>query len=258
MKNAPSKPGIKHLGNVFGDGIAKPIVRGYTYISRNYAAGDDIILTGFSRGATAARALAGLIVKQGVLDSRGYDPSNKTTAYLRAVAAWYAYRAPHAGFISRLGLDVISGTLGLDVPALTEADFTCPPPIRAVGVFDTVSSLGLALPTFGPGGLGAAFDFSILDTSLSPDVTHGFHALAADETRDVFSPTFWLARAEVTQQAFPGCHSDVGGGFRNYGLSDATLQWMLGQLGLVGLKYDTARLGPDRPSAPSPPGYRPE
>src|SRR5271167_3863719 len=51
-------PVLKILGNAFGDGIAEPIVRGYTYLSRNYNAGDEIIITGFSRGATAARAIA--------------------------------------------------------------------------------------------------------------------------------------------------------------------------------------------------------
>jgi glutathione S-transferase len=248
-------PVLKLLGNAFGDGIAEPIVRGYTFLSRNYAPGDDIILTGFSRGATAARALAGLIVNQGLLDSSRYAPTDKTAAYLRAIGAWYAYRQPKGNLVGQIGLGIISGTLGQPVPTLTAADFTPPPPIRAVGVFDTVSSLGLPLPTFGAAGIGTTFDFSILDTSLHPDIAAGFHALAADETRDLFSPTFWAARAGVVQQIFPGCHSDVGGGFPHHGLSDAALDWMLNQLGSVGLVYDTGRLGGadgDRGFAPSP------
>ena len=51
---------LKILGAAFGDGIAEPIVRGYTFLSRNYKSGDDVFIVGFSRGATAARALAGL------------------------------------------------------------------------------------------------------------------------------------------------------------------------------------------------------
>src|ERR1019366_3928680 len=39
-------PVLKILGNAFGDGIAEPIVRGYTFLSRNYDAGDEIIITG--------------------------------------------------------------------------------------------------------------------------------------------------------------------------------------------------------------------
>src|SRR6201999_3156496 len=63
---------LKVLGNLFGDGIAEPIVRGYTFLSRNYQAGDAIIITGFSRGATAARALAGFVAGRGLLNRAAY------------------------------------------------------------------------------------------------------------------------------------------------------------------------------------------
>jgi uncharacterized protein (DUF2235 family) len=240
-------PVLKLLGNAFGDGIAEPILRGYTFLSRNYVAGDRIVLTGFSRGATAARALAGLCVAHGLLDSTRYDPNDKTSAYLRAIAAWYAYREPNGGFADQARLALIGGTLQRSVPKLTAADYTPPPVVQAVGVFDTVSSLGL--PQITPNG-GAAFDFSICDTALSPDIQNGFHALAADETRDLFSPTFWATRAGVVQQVFPGCHSDVGGGFPNRGLSDGALDWMLTQFQTVGLVCDRTRLNP--PLTPNP------
>ena len=238
-------PVLKILGNAFGDGIAEPIVRGYTFLSRNYTAGDEIVITGFSRGATAARALAGLVAAQGLLDKTRYDPDDKSGAYLRAVAAWYAYRDPHPNLANQARLELISGTLGRPVPKLTAQDYTSPPVIRAVGVFDTVSSLGL--PLFDPTA-GATFDFSIVDTALNKDIAQGFHALAADETRDLFSPTFWADRDGVVQQAFPGCHSDVGGGFPHRGLSDGTLDWMLTQLQTAGCAFDRSRLIP--PLAP--------
>ena len=234
-------PVLRLLGNAFGDGIAEPIVRGYTFLSRVHQPGDEIIIVGFSRGATAARALAGLVATQGLLSTVCYDPTAKSTAYLRAVAAWYAYRAPHAGLVDLARLALIGGTLGQTVPTLTPADFTKVPTIRAVGVFDTVSSLGL--PRLSSSGV-PVFDFSIADTMLHPDIACGFHALAADETRDLFSPTFWAQRQGVTQHVFPGCHSDVGGGYPNRGLSDATLNWMLGRLAGVGLAFDTGRLNP--------------
>lgn len=243
---AQGDPVLKVLGNAFGDGIAEPIVRGYTFLSRNYAAGDEIIITGFSRGATAARALAGLVASQGLLDSTRYDPTDKTAAYLRAVAAWYRYRGGQPGLANQAHLQLISGTLGAQAPQLTPADFTAPPKILAVGVFDTVSSLGL--PVLGS-NLTPKFDFSICDTNLNDDIANGFHALAADESRDLFSPTFWAARAGVIQHIFPGCHSDVGGGFINRGLSDGALDWMLTQLENVGLVCDRGRLNP--PLAPS-------
>ena len=51
----------KLMGGAFGAGTISRIVRGYTFISRNYESGDHIVVAGFSRGAYTARALAGLI-----------------------------------------------------------------------------------------------------------------------------------------------------------------------------------------------------
>jgi uncharacterized protein (DUF2235 family) len=240
-------PVLKLLGNAFGDGIAEPIVRGYTFLSRSYNPGDQIIITGFSRGATAARALAGLVAAMGLLNKATYAPEDKTGAYLRAVAAWYRYRKPKPDFADPARLAIISGTPAGAVPTLEHGDLVEVPSVRAVGVFDTVSSLGL--PQLGSNGT-PHFDFSICDTTLSDKVLNGFHALSADESRDLFYPTFWAKRGGIVQQVFPGCHSDVGGGFQNRGLSDGVLSWMLTQLGAVGLVYDVARLNP--PLAPNP------
>ena len=232
-------PALKFLGSAFGEGIAELIVRGYTFLSRKYDPGDEIVLVGFSRGATAARALAGMIVAQGLLDRTKYVPADKTDAYLHGVAAWFAYRKPHPNIIDQVQLAQLEQALGLKFPKLAPANFTPPPAIRAVAVFDTVSSLGLPRLDFDGDAL---FDFSIIDTNLSDRVQNGFHALSADEARDLFSPTFWAKRAGVFQQVFPGCHSDVGGGFPNSGLSDAALVWMLDQLGSVGLPCDRTKL----------------
>ncbi|MGA0603205.1 DUF2235 domain-containing protein [Caulobacter sp. KR2-114] len=238
---------LKALGAAFGDGIAEPIVRGYTFLSRAWASGDEIYITGFSRGATAARALAGFVVAQGLLDPTRYDVNDKDAAYVRAIAAWYQYRQPRPNFAQQARLEIISGTIGQQIPSLVPADFQPPPTIKAVGVFDTVSSLGL--PHLDSDG-DARFDFSICDTTLSPFVLNGFHALAADESRDLFSPTFWAEGPNVTQHVFPGTHSNVGGGYPERGLSDAALDWMLGQLVGVGLPANPALITP--PIAPRP------
>jgi uncharacterized protein (DUF2235 family) len=232
---------LKALGAAFGDGIAEPIIRGYTFLSRNYAAGDEIYIVGFSRGATAARALAGFVVGRGLLNEAKYTTSNKDEAYVRAIAAWYHHRQPNASFAQQARLELISGTIGQPVPELDETDFTSPPQIQAVGVFDTVSSLGL--PHLDSDGQ-AKFDFSICDTTLNDKVLHGFHALAADESRDLFSPTFWADRAGIVQQIFPGTHSNVGGGYPERGLSDGALDWMLAHMANIGMPCDRTKLAP--------------
>jgi uncharacterized protein (DUF2235 family) len=68
-----------------GEGIAEQIVHGYTFPSRNYEPGGDIIITGFSRGVAAACCLAGFVVGQGLLNPANYHPENKIGAYLRGV-----------------------------------------------------------------------------------------------------------------------------------------------------------------------------
>ncbi len=232
-------PILRLLGNAFGDGIAELIVRGYTFLSRNYGPGDAIVITGFSRGATAARALAGFVAVHGLLDRTRYDVDDKDAAYRRAIAAWYAYREPKPDFASQARLALMRATLGL--PVLQAGDYVAVPQIQAVGVFDTVSSLGL--PRLDSNG-DAVFDFTICDTTLNAKVRNGFHALAADETRDLFSPTFWAAREGVVQHIFPGVHSNVGGGYPERGLSDGALDWMLGQLEAAGLACNRARIVP--------------
>jgi uncharacterized protein (DUF2235 family) len=80
------------LGGTVGAGLIARIVRGYTFVSRNYVAGDRIFIVGFSRGAYTARALAGLIAAKGLLDAGRNDLADKATAYRLGSAAWYAYR----------------------------------------------------------------------------------------------------------------------------------------------------------------------
>jgi uncharacterized protein (DUF2235 family) len=218
-----------------GVGIAEQIVRGYTFLSRNYEPGDEIIIVGFSRGAAAARCLAGFVVGQGLLNSATYHPENKNAAYLRGIAAWYHYRVGQPWLARAENLTNISVQLGQTVPKLTSADFVDVERIRAVAVFDTVSSMGIPKPQ-PDGWLG--YDFDIANTDLSPKVLNGFHALAADENRANFFPTYWMPRSNVTQVIFPGSHSDVGGGYPETGLSDRALEWMLVNLESQGLRFD--------------------
>ena len=84
---------VKVLGGSVGAGLITRIVRGYTFISRNYAQGDKIFIVGFSRGAYTARALAGVIAAKGLLDATKVDLRDKEKAYRLGAAVWYAYRA---------------------------------------------------------------------------------------------------------------------------------------------------------------------
>lgn len=68
-------------------------------------------------------------------------------------------------------------------------------------------------------------------TELEPDeaVGHVVHRVALDEERNLYAPAL-LQRAGVTANVkevwFPGCHSDVGGGYFHDALGRVTLDFM--------------------------------
>ena len=56
-----TKFGEKISGGMFGAGIDTAITSGYEWLMENYAAGDEIFIFGFSRGAYTARSLSGFV-----------------------------------------------------------------------------------------------------------------------------------------------------------------------------------------------------
>lgn len=222
-------PITKLMGGAFGAGVISRIVRGYTFISRNYEPGAQIYIVGFSRGAYTARALTGLIASQGLLAPA--LTADKEIAYRRGAEAWYRYR--QNGLAKRKPWLAELSSLVLDLPgfitsnSLKETDLVPIANIAAVGVWDTVGAMGLPDYTAANHRVDA---FKFADTKLSDKVGKGFHAIALDERRGDFAPTLWDEAANVVQLLFPGSHADVGGGYPavngESGLSDASLLWM--------------------------------
>lgn len=231
---------VRILGGTLGAGIITRIVRGYTFVSRNYVPGDRIILVGFSRGAYTARALAGLIAGRGLLDAARIDMTDKDMAYRLGAAVWFDFRKSRLQ--ANLPLLGRLEELAVDLPAFLsrppDAPMVADVPIEAVAVWDTVGSLGIPLYVRQD---ERADVFRFADTILSGKVRHGFHAIAVDERRDDFEPTFWDADPRIQQCLFPGAHGDVGGGYPiangESGLSDAALDWISDRLSLQGVAF---------------------
>lgn len=117
------------------------------------------------------------------------------------------------------------------------------PPIRFLGLWDTVGAFGLA--NLGGTHLNFGHQLHLPKANLR----YAFQALALDERRPSFLPTRLSGACEVW---FRGVHSDVGGGNGNTGLNDIALRWMLSKALGAGLPItpaDLARLKPD-PAAP--------
>ena len=230
------------IGGAFGAGIIARIVRGYTFISRNYEDGDSIILVGFSRGAYTVRALAGLIASEGLLAKK--HTNDKEHAYRMGAKAWYEYRKNAKRTDKRSFLKRFAEVMA-DLPAfLSAGDINKEKDlvsgfnkIKAVAVWDTVGAMGL--PNYEDDSRVDAFRFT--NDKLSENVEWGFHAIALDEQRLDFTHTKWADRKNVVQFLFPGAHADIGGGYptknKESGLSNGALLWMVDRLKELDVKF---------------------
>jgi uncharacterized protein (DUF2235 family) len=245
---------VKVLGGVGGAGLVTRIVRGYTFVSRNYEAGDRIFIIGFSRGAYTARALGGLIAARGLLDGTRTDlVTNREQAYRLGSAEWFAYRRD--ALQSRKNWLAKLEEVAFDLPGFLQATPKAPRipdvEIEAIVVWDTVGSLGIPEYNLKTDAQLDAFQFA--DLKLSPKVHNGRHAVAVDERRSSFTPTLWEPDGRIVQTLFPGAHSDVGGGYpvdgNQSGLSDGALQWVTRELMKLRVAFAATPAVTPRPDA---------
>ena len=204
-------------GGMYGEGMDKNVLDAYGFLVDNYEAGDELFFFGFSRGAYTVRSLVGLINNAGLLKKE--NASKLSDAY-----ALYRSKDP---------LDRPHGERGEYFRAMYSREVK----VKFLGVFDTVGALGIPLIILGKSN---AEKYGFHDTTLSRIVENAYHALAIDEWRYHFLPTLWRAKegTKSEQRWFPGSHSDVGGGYKEHGLSDLSLRWMLTKSHECGLNYD--------------------
>lgn len=222
---------IKIIEAGTGAGISEMIINGYAEIVRQYQPGDRIYLLGFSRGAFAARCIAGVISRCGLLraEFQRYAPD--------VVRIFRTRRSPDA--LAALRPDMAYPPIGSQHAA---------PHIHAVevaflGVFDTVASLGF--PLWGWWfRIGAAWNNQAFKTDPARTCRAVYHALAMDERRSQFFPTLFTPvqhdaeHPKVLKQVwFRGAHADVGGGYDRHEVSDIPLQWMMDAMAQHGLTF---------------------
>ncbi|PLR40965.1 hypothetical protein CYR55_03360 [Chimaeribacter californicus] len=232
---------IRSLEGVFGSGTIQRIVRGYTFISRHYRPGDKIFIIGFSRGAYTARALAGMITSQGLLDAEKLNladesEAHKEQAYRWGTTVWAEYRRKakaEKSWQDRL-VSFKETLLGRASDPVDPKSMIFFVPIEMVAVWDTVGSLGI--PYYDDEDRRIDL-FRFADTALNKNVKLGRHAISLDEQRIDFTPVLWDARQGIQQVLFPGAHSDVGGGYpeKESGLSNGAYHWMHEELAEAGL-----------------------
>jgi len=202
-------------GLAYGDGLFENISDAYRFLVVNYEPNDKVFLFGFSRGAYTARAVAALLFSVGLL----HRDTDSLLPY--ALNYWQS--------------DFGAKSPGGQTCAEFKATLARKCPVHFIGVWDTVSSVGV-INNFR----------SFPHTAHNPEVAHVRHAVAIDERRSTFrqnlmSPT---ARQDVKNVWFAGVHSDVGGGYEpeETGLAKIAFEWMMREAMLCGLDVDEAVL----------------
>jgi hypothetical protein len=203
---------------MLGWGVNRQILRAYGWLATRYRPGDRIFLFGYSRGAFAARSLAGIIDRVGLLRT---DCATERNVLL----AWRYYEATERRPVAT---------------AFRRRFCHESTPIEMVGVFDTVMALGLQLPFM---WLLSEPRYRFHDHKLGETVNHGYQALALDETRSVLEPLIWDCEGtganRVEQVWFRGCHGDIGGQLLGKEsarpLANVPLVWMLERAEACGL-----------------------
>lgn len=217
------------------NGLDEQILDAYMTLCDNFESGDEIYLIGYSRGATAVRALAGLISHCGILKS-------DMVHFMK-----YSWLKFIAEFEPKFKENPDYNVAIKELPTMIhEEDVT---KIKSVAVWDTVFGVeseikrritGWAQVSVKVEHNAASFRFK--HQVIHEKIEHAFHAMALDEQRQAFQLVPWT-RSEnrkegtVHQVWFAGSHANVGGGCRQDGLANISLHWMINRLESVGLGF---------------------
>ncbi|MCH2076452.1 MAG: DUF2235 domain-containing protein [Rhodobacteraceae bacterium] len=235
----------KITGLAFGKGLEDDVLDAYRFLSRTYDFSlegeerDLLYFIGFSRGAYAARVLAGFINDYGLLHPHELH---------MAPQIFRAYRQmsdtdPKESTIKRFGL--LRRYMQVFEPRQ--------PGIRALILFDTVASMiRFRRPWANFWKYQSPIEFGTHHSmSANPSVKHVLHAVSIDEKRSFFRPLLWTDDPQqqfyygsrfkndskkepqtVRQVWFAGFHGDIGGSAREdrSGLGKVTINWMVDQL----------------------------
>jgi uncharacterized protein (DUF2235 family) len=245
---------IEIWGLATGWGIDQNVKEAYRFLVENYQQGnrdshgrhsdrDRIYIFGFSRGAYTARILAGFIHSLGLMSR--YHLNLVDYAYQAYKGIPKTEERTGGASLSQGENDAPSafGTMRLYERTLK----TDRPPIKLLGLFDTVSSViepGKWLPQLE----------TLPFTCRNPSVEIVRHALALDERRTMFNPLPWEPGQEywgspfkpknplsqdLREVWFAGVHGDVGGGCpeKESGAIKIPLAWMISETRPAGLDY---------------------
>jgi len=164
--------------------LASIICNAYTNIMGNYVPGDELFIFGFSRGAIAARALANLVARIGVLLVEGLDTGQHwqeaMTAMLNGKLDTFKVKKINPNEDYGVAEDLTPRAYNVD--------------IEVVGCWDTVANLSSKYKHLDTRLVKGEMNFLFLlagSDGVFAGIKHAFHALALDECRGSFTPRLW-------------------------------------------------------------------
>ncbi|QCX00633.1 DUF2235 domain-containing protein [Aggregatimonas sangjinii] len=218
--------GADFIGMMTGSGIRGEVSNGYLYLAEHYdhERKDEIYLFGFSRGAYAARILAGMIHSAGIVDLSKI-PKSKRLQFVKKI-----YDA-HKG--DKTLQERRNAVFKVTQQRVDYDSYK----IEFMGLWDTVASLGM--PDYKD-------DYYVAETKYHDqlcNVNRAAQALSLNDNRgSVFTPSILVddylvqeckkvkPKEIVNEVWFFGAHSDVGGGALNTNMSGVSLNWMIREL----------------------------
>jgi len=229
------------LGLMTGVGIGKTVRDAYLFISKNYHSkhNDEIYIFGFSRGAYAARILAGMIHVAGITDLSAISEKDQE-AYVKKI--YKAYSLDQTIYNRRENVSKVTG----EIPKSVNIEF--------LGLWETVEALGI--PNFKEG-------YNVPNKKYVDqlcNVKKAAHALSINDDRaTIFTPKlltepYLISKCEkpvnidkiVNEVWFSGSHSDVGGGYGDTEIDGLSLNWMINEIKPYHLLPETTKIFEDK------------
>jgi uncharacterized protein (DUF2235 family) len=227
------------LGGAWGAGFEGNVEDALHFIQLNYEEGDEVYVFGFSRGAGTARAVTRFLEWNGGVLAK--DDAYYLPRFFRA------YVTSKAGDTARQALlDEVNADRANEANPKSRRPLKPfrPVTVKYLGLWDTVMALG---PRFAATGESTAEPGKTFHAGKAPAkcVVHARQALAVDEQRFDFRPEVWSEshpHQTVEQRWFAGVHTNVGGGYRNDGLANIPLKWIVDGAVAEGLALDAEYL----------------
>jgi len=197
------------FNGVTAQSLGDEVRSAYRFIVDRYQPGSEIWLFGLSRGAYTVRCVAGMINNCGILRRGTHTDQDLKNL---CCEAYQMYRSKHESNLphSRQSADFRRRyswpLIGDELPRQQHFQ----PPVRFMGLFDTVGSLGI--PTF-TGGVGLEWP-EFHNNEVSSVVQEVYHLVSVHDRFYIFQPCL-ATRANshgpvIDEEWIPGVHYDLG------------------------------------------------